>query len=288
MPTYTHLFGIMLGLWLWISSAYAGNVSSFPKSYDMQRQMGELKLEEKTETALDSFYLYKQKSLEREKTNEDQKDIQAEVEPDNSGMPVTASEKHHPEEIESTPVVHEEETRVSEASQEPTLQQTAIDQDTYLLGPGDILEISAWKDEALSKVIPILPDGTIHFPLLGQIRAGGNTVAVLRDEIERKLSRYVPEPFVDISVKQVNSMMVYVIGKVNQPGRFLLNGNINVLQALSMAGGLNTFAKGKKIKIIRNDGGESHLLTFNYDEVVSGDDLSQNIRLQRGDIIVAP
>ena len=164
-------------------------------------------------------------------------------------------------------------------------EQPGISPD-YVLGAGDVLEISVWKDEALSKVVPVLPDGMIQFPLLGQLVASGKTVMQLQQEIEDKMSKYMPNPFVDVSVQQVNSMVIYIIGKINRPGRYVINANVNVLQALAMAGGLNTFAKGEKIRIIRETGGRRQILRFDYDEAASGTDLSQNIRMERGDIIV--
>ncbi len=156
----------------------------------------------------------------------------------------------------------------------------------YILGVGDVIEISVWKDEALSKVVPILPDGTIHFPLLGRLKAAGKTVEGLRNEMETQITKFVPSPFVDVSVTQVNSMMIYIIGKVHNPGRFAINANVTVLQALSMAGGLNTFADGDRIKVIRQGEGGEQVIPFNYDDAASGRDLRNNIRLRRGDVIV--
>ena len=160
--------------------------------------------------------------------------------------------------------------------------------DEYIIGPGDILDISVWKDEALSKLVTVLPDGRISFPLIGQVAAGGKTVTQLRENLERKLSRFVPDLSLSVIVHQVNSMMVYVIGRVNRPDRFILNTNANVLQALSMAGGLNPFAKRSKIKIFRSENGMTKTIPFNYNEVTKGEKLEQNIMLIRGDVVVVP
>ncbi|CAB1064753.1 FIG123464: Polysaccharide export protein [Olavius sp. associated proteobacterium Delta 1] len=160
--------------------------------------------------------------------------------------------------------------------------------DEYIVGPGDILDISVWKDEALTKLVTVLPDGKISFPLIGQVAAGGKTVAQLREVLEGKLSRFVPDLSLSVIVHQVNSMMIYVIGRVNRPDRFILNTNVNVLQALSMAGGLNPFAKRSKIKISRSQDGMTQTLSFNYDEVTKGEKLEQNIMLKRGDVVVVP
>ena len=158
----------------------------------------------------------------------------------------------------------------------------------YVIGPGDILEISVWKDEALTKVVTVLPDGKITFPLIGEVVAGGKTVAQLKAELEKKIYRFAPGVDMSLLVQQVNSMLVYVIGRVNNPGRFVLNGNINALQALSMAGGLNPFAKRGSIKIFRETSEGTMILRFDYDEVAKGKNLEQNIRLHRGDVIVVP
>ena len=156
----------------------------------------------------------------------------------------------------------------------------------YAIGVGDVLEISAWKDPALTRQVVVLPDGTISFPLVGQFSAVGKTVAQLKSEIEMKLIRYIPEPELSVIVQQVNSLMVYVIGKVNRPGHIPLNRNIDVLQALSMAGGLNIFANKEDIRIFRKTGDKTMVIPFNYKAVVEDNLLEGNILLQRGDVIV--
>jgi len=159
----------------------------------------------------------------------------------------------------------------------------------YLIGPGDVLDISVWKNKDMSRVVTVLPDGKISFPLLGEITAAGKSAAQLKKELKKKLSpRYILDPVLTLEVRQINSMLIYVIGRVNQPGRFVLNVNINVLQALAMAGGPNPFAKRNKIKIFREEHGETGIFYFRYDDVVDGRYLEQNIRLRRGDVIVVP
>lgn len=158
----------------------------------------------------------------------------------------------------------------------------------YLIGPGDILDISVWKDEALSRSVVVLPDGKISFPLIGEILAAGRTIGQLKEEIASKLTRYVPELVLSIEVKQSNSMQIYVIGRVNIPGKQVLNSRVTVLQALAMAGGLNPFASRNKIKILRKDGEKTLIIPFRYGDVVDGDNIESNIELQRGDVIVVP
>ena len=160
--------------------------------------------------------------------------------------------------------------------------------DDYVIGRGDILDISVWKDEALTKLVTVLPDGKISFPLIGEVAAGGKTLSQLRKELEKRLSRYVPDINLSIVVTQINSMLVYVIGRVNNPGRFALNTNINVLQALALAGGLNPFAKRSKIQVFREERNGTQIFPFDYDDVVKGENLQLNIRLRRGDVVVVP
>lgn len=158
----------------------------------------------------------------------------------------------------------------------------------YVIGPGDILEISVWKEEALTKLVTVLPDGKIAFPLIGEAVASGWTVAQLKKEIETRLARYVPDPVLSVGVHQMNSLMIYVVGKVNNPGRFVLNTNVDVLQALAMAGGLNSFAKRGQIKVLRKRDGKTKIFDFDYDDVTEGKKLEQNIQLVRGDVVVVP
>ena len=155
----------------------------------------------------------------------------------------------------------------------------------YIIGPGDVLIVSIWKDEALTREVTVLPDGTISFPLVGEFTAAGKTVKALKTDIEERIKRYVPDPILSVAVKSVNSMFIYVIGRVNLPGRYVLNSRVNVLQGLAMAGGLNPFAKNNSIKIIRSDG---VILNFRYNDVAKGKHLEQNILLKRGDVILVP
>lgn len=158
----------------------------------------------------------------------------------------------------------------------------------YLIGPGDVLDISVWKDDALTRSCAVRPDGFISFPLIGDILASGRTVRQFKSEMESRLSSYVPGVVLSVEVKQINSLIIYVIGKVNAPGRFLLSVDVDVLQALATAGGLNPFAKRGKIKIFRQGSNETTIYPFDYDDVVDGKHLEQNIYLKRGDVVVVP
>jgi len=174
----------------------------------------------------------------------------------------------------------------SDAASRHTMSVGESTDKEYVIGHGDILNITVWKDDALAKQVTVLPDDRIAFPLIGEITAGGKTVTQLRGEMESALKRFVPDPILSIEVAQVNSMLIYIIGKVNHPGRFVLNTNIDVMQALAMAGGLNPFAEKDSIKIFRKRHNQTVVYDFNYDEASEGKQLSQNILLERGDVIV--
>ena len=143
-----------------------------------------------------------------------------------------------------------------------------------------------WKNPDLSTQIVVLPDGAIHFPLIGKLMVEGISASQLKEQLVEKLDKYVSDPVITVSIIQVNSMMIYVIGKVNRPGRFVLADNVDVLQALSLSGGLNAFAKEKEIRIFRKKGNKTDIFMFNYKEVSQGINLEQNILLDRGDVIV--
>ncbi len=159
----------------------------------------------------------------------------------------------------------------------------------YRIGPGDVLNIEVWKDVALSRQVAVLPDGKISFPLIGELTAGDRTVAELKKEIESKISRFVPDSPLTVEVRQVNSLHIYVLGRVNAPGRFILTSNVTVLQALAIAGGPNTFANRTKIRIFREKRGVTTMSPpFNYDEVTAGRGIDTNVLLERGDVIFVP
>ncbi|MCR4309337.1 MAG: polysaccharide biosynthesis/export family protein [Deltaproteobacteria bacterium] len=158
----------------------------------------------------------------------------------------------------------------------------------YTIGPGDQLGIEVWKDLALTRVVTVLPDGKISFPLIGELEAGGKTVAQLKKEIEQKIARYVPDSTTTVEVRQSNSLHIYVLGRINAPGRLILNANVNVLQALAIAGGPNTFANRTRIRIFRQEGGKTLSFPFNYNDVTAGKELQMNIELKRGDVIFVP
>ncbi len=159
---------------------------------------------------------------------------------------------------------------------------------TYTIGAGDVLSIAIWKEEALTQDVIVRPDGRIVFPLIGDILVADRTPKAVGIEIAEKLKPFVPDPVLTVSVRQINSMIIYVVGKVNRSGQFVLNRDVNVLQALAMAGGLNSFARNGDIKIFREGADGTRIFQFDYDEVSKGAHLDQNIVLKRGDVILVP
>jgi len=158
----------------------------------------------------------------------------------------------------------------------------------YHIGPGDMLEISVWKDDSLSRQVLVPPDGVISFPLIGDVNITKMTVTDLRKVVTSKLKDYIPDPTVTVMLMQINSLKAYVIGKVNKPGVFPIDLNTNVMQILSMAGGLNPFASPNSIFILRTKGGKSIKIPFHYSDVEDGEHLEENIVLKRGDVVVVP
>jgi polysaccharide biosynthesis/export protein len=169
---------------------------------------------------------------------------------------------------------------------EAAFQATA--EPDYRIGPGDQLSIEVWKDKDLARLVTVLPDGRVVYPMVGEVVAAGKTVAQFQKEIEGKLSLYVKDAVITVEVRQVNSLQIYVIGHVNTPGRSLMTSYIDVLQALAIAGGPDPFAKVSRIKIFRREGKKTVIIPFDYDDVIAGKNLESNILLRRGDVVVVP
>jgi polysaccharide export outer membrane protein len=158
----------------------------------------------------------------------------------------------------------------------------------YWIQAGDVLQVSVWNEPELQLEVLVRPDGGISMPLAGDIAAQGQTTEVLRQTISERIGRYIPDAEVSVAVRQVLGNKIYVIGKVNRPGDFILAHGIDVMQALSMAGGMTTFAAADKIKILRWRNEDRIAIPFNYDEVAGGENLDQNISLRSGDVVVVP
>jgi polysaccharide biosynthesis/export protein len=167
-------------------------------------------------------------------------------------------------------------------------QRSDVDLLTYRVGPEDLLEISVWREDTLKKEALVRPDGGISYPLVGEVHAAGETVSEISAEIAKRLQKFIPEPVVSVAILKAGSQRIYVIGKVNKPGDFPVGRYVDVLQALTMAGGLTLFADSDGIRVMRREGERQVVLPFEYDRVVHGQKLEQNIQLRAGDVVVVP
>jgi len=187
---------------------------------------------------------------------------------------------------EGEPKAKESESLAASASGKESKEKA--EEYPFVLGPGDVLDISVWGDQTLSKQVLVRPDGKISFPLIGDVKAKGLTVESLRREVGERIKEYVPDTPVTVVLMQLASSRVFVVGKAARPGVYIMNDRMRVMQVLSMAGGLSTFADSNGILIIREEEGEQSVIKFNYNKVENGKDLSQNIVLLPGDTIIVP
>jgi len=168
-----------------------------------------------------------------------------------------------------------------------TPQETSVIP-AYKIGPGDVLNISVWKEEGLQQEVLIRPDGGMSFPLAGDIQAGGKSVSELSDMLVEKIKKYIPDPVITVAVRKIENNKIYIVGKVNRPGEYVATHYVDVMQALAMAGGLNAYASSNNIKILRRVNGKIQSRPFEYDDVAKGEELQQNVILQSGDVVVVP
>jgi len=159
----------------------------------------------------------------------------------------------------------------------------------YRLQPGDVLQVSVWKEQDLQADVLVRPDGGVSFPLIGDVPAAGKSVEELRQEFIDRLRPYVPKPVVTVAIRQIGGNKIYVVGKVNRPGEYPFVRPLDVMQALSLAGGTTSYAALNDIVILRRDNGDdSEAIRFRYPEVERGKELAQNIVLRSGDTVVVP
>jgi polysaccharide export outer membrane protein len=164
----------------------------------------------------------------------------------------------------------------------------STDRAIYRINAGDTLEISVWKEEDLQREVLVRPDGGFSFPLAGEILAEGRTVREIREELESRLARYIPDLVSTVTVVAVTGNSIFVIGQVNKPGTFIMNPVLDVMQALSLAGGMTPFASLKNIRILRREDGVQTAIRFDFTDVAEGRSLEQNIQLRSGDVVVVP
>jgi polysaccharide export outer membrane protein len=165
--------------------------------------------------------------------------------------------------------------------------------DEFLLGPEDVLEVNVWRNQDLSRQVIVRPDGVISLPLIGDVQARGLTANQLATRIAERLKEFKENPSVSVSVKEVNSYYVYVLGEVAKPGKYQLKSYTTVLQAIAVAGGFTLYASKNRLQVVRNSAngdGQPHevRIRLRYDDLLAGTGDPGNFVLKSGDTVVVP
>jgi len=166
--------------------------------------------------------------------------------------------------------------------------EVAVDGDQYMIGPEDVLYIHVWKEESLTRTVPVRMDGKISLPLIQEVKAAGLTPLQLKEVLMRKFKEFVENPIVSVTVMEANSYKVYVTGLVKSPGVYRLRSETTVVQIISLAGGLTEWANQKKIVIVRKEDGREKRIKVNYKKIMGGSDSSSDVILKAGDTIIIP
>jgi polysaccharide export outer membrane protein len=179
------------------------------------------------------------------------------------------------------------------ASAKPTAERPEVNPSPkvgkdYVIGADDVLDVSVWKEQELTRTLQVRPDGKISMPLLGDVQAAGLTPGQLAQSVSEKLKKYLTAPQVTVILTQINSQRVYVIGEVTRPGAYPVLPGMTILQAISSAGGLTQFANGKKIFLMRDENHAQTKQPFSYKDVLDGRKAEENLAVKAGDTIVVP
>ena len=170
-----------------------------------------------------------------------------------------------------------------------TLPEPApLAQNEYIIGPNDVLKIHVWKQPELSTTVPVRSDGKISTPLINEIQASGLTPSELRDDITEQLDKYIAEPIVSVIVTEINSLKISVSGNVNSPGIFKISEKVSLIEAISLAGGVNRLGNTKKIRIVRMENGTKKIYQVNYKAIVFDGEINQDIYIFPGDCVIVP
>lgn len=178
-------------------------------------------------------------------------------------------------------------------SQDMQYRGSSVPPTEFLIGPEDVLVVTVWRNQDLSKEVIVRPDGKISLPLIGDITAAGLTAQDLSKQVADKLAEYMSTPTVSVQVREINSYHVFVVGEVAKPGKYVLKSFASVLQGISYAGGFTTFASRNNVHVLRmvkNGQGETKqvMIPVPYQDIVQGRNLEANIVLKAGDVIVVP
>jgi len=169
-----------------------------------------------------------------------------------------------------------------------TQDEIAADSGSYVIGPEDVLYINVWREDALTKSVPVRSDGNISLPIINEIKAAGLTPLQLKEALTKRLKEFIENPTVSVTVMEANSFKVYVSGQVKTPGVYRLRSETTVLQIIPMAGGFTEWANQKKILIIRKENGKESHITVNYKRIMKGDNSGSDITLKSGDTVIVP
>lgn len=166
--------------------------------------------------------------------------------------------------------------------------EIAADSDRYVIGAEDVLYIHVWREDALSRTVPVRMDGNISLPIINEIKAAGLTPLHLKEALTQRLKEFIESPNVSVTVMEANSFKVYVSGQVKTPGVYRLRSETTVLQIIPMAGGFTEWANQKKIVIIRKENSQERRITVNYKKIMKGDNSGSDITLKSGDTVIVP
>ncbi len=164
-------------------------------------------------------------------------------------------------------------------------QETGLE---YRIGPEDILHISVWEEDSLDRKVLVRPDGGISFPLAGEVQVSGRTPLEVQDEIRARLKRVLTNPQVNVAVDKISGYTVFVMGEVKKPGEFKMGRYVDIVQAITLAGGFTPYANSRDIKVLRRQDGRQVEYGFDFRSVSRGRNLQQNIILQSGDVVLIP
>lgn len=181
-----------------------------------------------------------------------------------------------------------EEAKESKNQSASGAAQAVAEDPTYKIGAQDVLKVDVWREEQLTRIVPVRPDGKITLPLLNDVQAVGLTPMELAGAIREELKKYITNPQVTVTVTEINSRRIYVTGEVTKAGAYQLLPHMTVLQALSGSGGFTAFARVKNIYVLRTENGKPVRISFNYKQAITGKNPEQNIELQPGDVVVVP
>ena len=166
--------------------------------------------------------------------------------------------------------------------------EVVADSDQYVIGPEDVLYIHVWREDALTRTVPVRTDGNISLPIIQEIKASGLTPLQLKEELTKRLKEFIESPNVSVTVMEANSFKVYVSGQVKTPGVYRLRSETTVLQIIPVAGGFTDWANPKKILVIRKENGKEKHITVNYKKIMKGEDQGANLILKAGDTVIVP